>query len=278
MKEKECPVCLKKGYMNSKHRKNCFGEDADYKIKYIKHNSPGISSDILKNLYLIEKWSIPMIGKKFNLDNKSVCHILRHYEIPIRTIKETRNLAEYKSRIENTNLKKYGATNPLAKGTEPYKKRNQTVIDKYGCENVWQRMDLFIDNWNNLGKHSKISSLNKKLYEILNELNIDFTPEYSIKYNVEGKNKWKSFDAKIGNLLIEINGNYWHANPTIYNKDAVFYFPGSTLTAQEIWNLDEQKKHIANINGFDMIVIWEDEIKNAENVKQKIKNSINNKN
>ena len=58
-----------------------------------------------------------MIGEKFNLDNKSVCFLLRYYNIQIRTIKETRHLSEYKNRIEKTNLERYGAVNPLSKGT-----------------------------------------------------------------------------------------------------------------------------------------------------------------
>ena len=172
-KERICPVCKSNKVLSTGHRKKCFGNNPNYKIEYIKYNNPSICEEVLCELYLELKWSIPMIGEKFNLDNKSVCFLLRYYNIQIRTIKETRHLSEYKNRIEKTNLERYGAVNPLSKGTEPFNKRNKTVIDRYGCENVWQRLDLFIDDWNNLGKHSKISSLNKKLYTILNEINID---------------------------------------------------------------------------------------------------------
>ena len=275
---KSCPKCFKKiHHLNARHIKNCFGDDSDYKYKYIIHNFPEATQEEIHRLYEVEKWSTNMIRDRFSIDLKSVCYLLMYYGIKIRSIKETRELKEYKERIEKTNNEKYGAPNPLSKGTIPFKKRNQTVQDKYGCENVFQRLDLFIDNWGNFGKHSKISSLNAKLYNLLGSLGLSFAPEFSLKYRTEdGRPRWKSYDAKVGNLLIEINGNYWHANPAIYNEDDVFNFPKDTLTAKDIWELDKYKKDIAKENGYDFLCIWESEIKEDINeVKQRIKNSIN---
>lgn len=276
---KECPVCKSKKRLNPRHIKNCFGDDKDYKFKYILHNIPTLTYEEMHKLYVDEKWSIPMLCEKYVLDIKAICYLLNYFKIHIRSIKETRKLSEYKERIEKTNIERFGAINPLSKGTSAFHKRNQTVFDKYGCENVFQRLDLFINEWSNLGKRSKISSLNKSLYEILEDLGLSYTPEFSISYvSEDGKKRWKSYDAKIDNVLIEIHGNYWHANPNIYEETTVFQFPKSNVTAKEIWELDKYKESIANIHGYTLLTIWESEIKNKENVKQRIKDSLNNKN
>jgi hypothetical protein len=281
---KECPVCKRKiKHLNAKHIKNCFGDDKDYKIKYIVHNFPLLKDkDKIESLYNGEKYSIPMIcSYAGGADNKSVCNILKYYGIKIRTIKETRKLKEYKERFESTNIKRYGAINPLSKGTTVFHKRNQTVLDRYGCENVFQRLDLFIEEWNNSGPKSKISYLNKQVYAILDELGYKYKPEFCIKYKDEtGKARWKYYDAKVDNLLIEANGNYWHANPDIYDEEHEFIFPGNCKTkAKDIWKLDIYKIEIAKQNGFDVLTIWESEFnKSIENVKQKIKDKINKEN
>lgn len=45
---------------------------------------------------------------------------------------------DIKERALKTNLERYGATNPLARGTEPFNKRNNTVLEKYNVSNVFQ--------------------------------------------------------------------------------------------------------------------------------------------
>lgn len=276
---KECPICKKKvKQINARHIKKCFGDDKEYKFKYIIHNYPKATKEEIYKLYKIEKWSIPMICNHFLMDIKSVCYLINFYGIKIRSIKETRQLKEYKERFEKTNIEKYGAKNPLSKNTVPYIKRNQTVLDKYGCENVFQRLDLFVENWGNLGKHSQISYLNKFLYDVLREMEIEFKPEFHIKYKADdGKIRWKKYDAKVKNVLIEVNGDYWHANPIKYKETQEFVFPGGEkITAKQIWNMDKYKEEIALANGYTMLTIWENDIKqNKDKVIENIKNYIN---
>jgi hypothetical protein len=277
---KKCPICEKEiKQLNPRHIKNCFGDDPNYKYQYIIRNTPSATKEELNRLYVDEKWSTNMLRDHFLLDLKSICYLLNFYGIEIRTIKETRGLKEYKDRIETTNLQKYGAINPLSKGTKPFRKRNQTIVDKYGCENVFQRLDLFVKDWSSSNSRSKVSSLNKEIYKVLNELGIKYKPEHSISYRTEeGKPRWKSYDILVGDLIIEINGDYWHANPKKYKGDEIFYFPKSTLSAEDIWNLDKYKRDIAENHGYRYMVIWEEEVKNnLEYVKQIIKDSIDKK-
>lgn len=278
-KKKQCPVCNNYIYqINPKHIKKCFGDNKDWKYQYIIHNFPDLTRGKIKELYLEMKWSMNMIRDHYFLDLKSIDYLIKYYGFKTRTISESHHLKEYKERIESTNLERYGAINPLSKGTKPFKKRNKTVKDRYGCENVFQVMDEFISDWNSFGKNSMVSSLNKKVYSILDDLNIKFKPEFKIKYKDDkGCIRFKSYDIKIGRLLIEVNGDYWHANPNKYKSDDVFNFPKNTVTARDIWNMDIYKKEIAEAHDYDVLYIWESEFNSIENVIQKIKDQINKK-
>jgi hypothetical protein len=278
-KERECPFCNRVLLKGSGHVKICSKNDLDYKYKYIIHNFPKLDKETIHKLYNEDKWSLSMIKDKYGLDFKNIEYLILYYGYECRTIKQSHALREYKDRIESTNLKKFGAVNPLSRGTIPYHNRNKTVIDRYGCDNVFQVLGKFIDISKPHRCKSSISSLNRKLYNILNDLNVEFIPEYSLKYiDKDGKKRWKLFDAKVGNILIEANGNYWHANPNKYSENNVFNFPKSTTTAKQIWKDDLIKKELAEANGFTMLYIWESEFnKNINNVKEKIKNSINTK-
>ena len=62
------------------------------------------------------------------------------------------------------------------------------------------------------------------------------------------------YDKKI---IIEINGDYVHANPKIYKADDIIRLPGSSYTAHEKWERDLAKlTHFHNL-GYHVIVIWE---------------------
>ena len=274
---KTCPICEREiKQLNPKHIKNCFGDDKDYKIKFINHNFP-LTSDVN---YLVESYinkgdSLPILCKSVGgLDLKSMSYVLRYHNIDIRTIKETRHREEYKNRFEKTNIERYGYKNPLSKNTEPFNKRNKTVLDKYGVENVWQCIDDFVLTY---GSRSKISKLNSRIEEILKISILDYDSEFRIKYEFEGKSKWKFYDFKIGNFLLEVNGDYWHANPSKYKENDIFKFPKNELTAKDVWEIDKYKKQIAESNGYVVIYLWESEINkmNDGEILQYIKDKIN---
>lgn len=71
----------------------------------------------------------------------------------------------------------------------------------------------------------------------------------------------KSFDICLFNkFVIEVNGDFWHANPKLYKKDSVLKFPETDILAEDIWNRDEIKKKIAEDNGYIVRYIWEKEV------------------
>lgn len=58
-------------------------------------------------------------------------------------------------------------------------------------------------------------------------------------------------------IVIEINGDYWHANPKKYNANDIINYPYGKRKACEIWNKDKRKIKKLQKNGYQVIVLWE---------------------
>jgi len=66
----------------------------------------------------------------------------------------------------------------------------------------------------------------------------------------------------------------WHANPKYYDAADILDFPvnkkGNRLCAQDIWVRDNIRKQYLEINGYKVLIIWENEYKqNKEGTIQK---------
>lgn len=100
--------------------------------------------------------------------------------------------------------------------------------------------------WNNLSEEEKdnhlkkiftcyISKLETRIASILINNNISYTSQYWFKK--------RSFDFRLGksNILIEVQGDFWHANPKKYNENDTLNHPNKKITAKELWIKDEKK-------------------------------------
>jgi hypothetical protein len=94
-----------------------------------------------------------------------------------------------------------------------------------------------------------------KISQILTMLNIPHT----FSTHICGR----QFDFKIHNtnILIECNGDYWHANPHFYHPDDCISYPCNKKLAQDIWKADYAKHKLAVLQKFDVIYIYEHDIK-----------------
>lgn len=98
------------------------------------------------------------------------------------------------------------------------------------------------------GKHSK---LHKKISKYLGLENLDFESEKVIfRYRVDEIH----FEKKI---IIEINGDYIHANPNKFKADDLIIVRSSQYLAQNKWNYDQKRKEALESLGFKIFVIWE---------------------
>lgn len=89
-----------------------------------------------------------------------------------------------------------------------------------------------------------------------------------LEIEVPSKEKWMSsknrehnysYDFTYGNKIIEFNGDFWHANPSIFEETEMV--PVKNETAKNIWANDEIKINLAKENGYDVLIVWESEYK-----------------
>jgi very-short-patch-repair endonuclease len=127
---------------------------------------------------------------------------------------------------------------------------------------ITRRAKIFGLQRNNFGT-KYISSNEKILQKLLDELNITYIFQKRIDYN---KNKFYIADFLLNssNIILEAQGDYWHGNPK------VFPVPSNTQLLK-IAN-DAKRKSILEDLGYKVIYIWEyDLIHNYQQCKDIIK-------
>ena len=101
--------------------------------------------------------------------------------------------------------------------------------------------------------------------QFLKKLNV----EYQYQFEAKDIGRFYDFYLPKHNLLIEIDGDYWHGNPKIYKEDEL---KGHQKRAQRI---DEHKTKWALLHGIPIIHIWENDIrKNPKTVMETLKNRL----
>jgi very-short-patch-repair endonuclease len=114
------------------------------------------------------------------------------------------------------------------------------------------------------GKNSK---LHQKIAEQLALKELGFESEKVLfRYRVDEVN----FDKKI---IVEINGDYIHANPNKFSADDLIIVRQSQYLAQDKWNYDLKRKEALEVLGFKVFVIWESD--NLEERKLALINLLN---
>lgn len=312
-KETYCKACTEK----CSHAKNCYKqmlrklyEEALVHIdlkKELETKSPREVADILNTF-------------GYNFDFADVYRMMKDRDIPRRTVQESTRSEQRLNAFKKTCLEKYGAENVLSKGTSVYEKRNQTVKEKYGVDNVFQLddvkekikssifehygdyqgfydymkekflkkygvenpwqidyvqkkcMETKLENYGsvNCSNTHMNSSIHRKVSEFLSSLNIQHENENTklIRYYDDaGKLHWPVPDihllGQFSNIIIEVNGNYWHANPKLYKENDLIRRFGGYVKAGDIWEKDLERNHHIEKLGYKVLVIWEDEIENG---------------
>lgn len=141
---------------------------------------------------------------------------------------------------------------------------------------VWNE-DGFRNDYRNV-LIEKLHSTHSKLHDVIKkwiELNgfEDFESEQTIP-----STKLIADELDVNRkIIIEINGDYWHANPKIYNKNDKIQYPGKTIEARFVWSRDIKRRKILESMGYCVIDIWEkDFVENKMNeVKDKLKEKYN---
>ena len=100
-------------------------------------------------------------------------------------------------------------------------------------------------------RNGRLSKLHKKINNFLDLPNKGFVSEQIVgKYFVDEIN----IDKKI---IIEINGDYIHANPKFYKSEDTIKLCGKKYLAKEKWNYDFDRIEFLKKQGYTVVVIWE---------------------
>jgi G:T-mismatch repair DNA endonuclease (very short patch repair protein) len=127
--------------------------------------------------------------------------------------------------------------------------------------------------------HGAESRQEKEIAKALEQENIKYKKQFKLK-----KDKYYYFYDYLlidHNIIIEYNGTYWHCDPRKYSKE--HYNLSKKMYAHQIWERDLEKKLLAEQNGYDMIVLWEEDYRSLTNKEflektlEAVKNKINQK-
>jgi len=216
-------------------------------------------------------------------------------DIHIKTWKKRRKNPELYKDVNTTQIEywlKKGYTKEESE--EKIKERQKTfTIEK--CKNKYgEKKGLKIWNERQINWSEKIESMYSRglfvkfrkepyssdeieMIEIISE-RLNINPKYGrnqfYRYFREIKQTF-AYDFEFNKKIIEFNGDYWHCNPQIYKED--FFNKHKKMTAKEIWNYDKIKNDAIMNDGYQVLVIWENEYKNNKDATiQKCIDFINN--
>ena len=158
----------------------------------------------------------------------------------------------------------------------------QICIEKHGKlvgETIWQQRQ---DKWQlvlnsksseekariNLLKLTKGITFSKNERHIFEEIK-KVIPSTVHQFSIEYENKRQYvYDIMANNKIIEYNGDFWHSNPDLYYPE--FINKRTKVKASDKWELDSIKIKHAQNNGYEVLVVWENDFKkNKEEIINK---------
>ena len=157
------------------------------------------------------------------------------------------------------------------------KKLKESIFNKYGVENImdldWIRKksgESIKKSWSLKSYEERLketeysrscikytSKLELRIQEILNQNKITYTANgflYSYNFDIIFKNK----------TILEIQGDFWHANPLFYKKNDMLL---EGLSVKKVWDKDKKKKEKLEKNGYKIVYLWEFDINQMNDIE-----------
>jgi transposase/very-short-patch-repair endonuclease len=198
--------------------------------------------------------------------------IAKHLEFK-KDINETAKFYKVTRETVRKILKKHNIKSPNDDLIEYINSKKDYIIDKHknGYSMAEVRVELgigqttmynFCHRWGLELKYPIITSIERKIGELLTELGFKYERQFEVRR--------KRFDFYLFDLglFIETNGNYWHGNPKLHKT--------LDLTQLDAQLRDIRKIRLAAKLKKKLIFIWEDEINNKwDQVKSIITNLSN---
>jgi hypothetical protein len=90
---------------------------------------------------------------------------------------------------------------------------------------------------------------------ILTELSEDWVYEHETRFDYNAY--YPDFKIELKKIIIECYGTFWHADPRLFSPDHVVM---SNVLAKDIWEKDQKRINNLKSLGYNIIVIWEQDI------------------
>ena len=137
----------------------------------------------------------------------------------------------------------------------------ENFIRKYG-EDVGK---IKFDAVKNKSFSNKSQILFKEIDKRLGKLSVN--SKFAVKNNEEtlylffddGTCRICHPDYILNTHIIEFNGDYWHANPTIYKSNEEIVMYGNSISVKAIWEADKKRLQGIEKLGYKVFVVWESE-------------------
>jgi hypothetical protein len=128
--------------------------------------------------------------------------------------------------------------------------------------------EIYEKNMNNKNNGLYYSNISQELFKELDKTGNIESSYYGIKnheFGINAIDRYYFYDYVIPDKrkIIEFNGDYWHANPKLYESH--WQHPVSKKYAREIWMEDAKKIDIAINKGYNLFVVWETDYKKNPN-------------
>jgi hypothetical protein len=293
-KNKKCPFC-EEMISKSSHLKKCspnLPEDESY-ILMIEITNNCCVNDVVSEY--LNGSSLPDIKEKYGIPYKVMEKLLKIKGFKTRTIKESCNNKRL-DKSRKTVKTKYGVDN-VSKSDFFKQKKAETFYKKYGVDNIFKidgfgeyvtkicvekygvkrrtngelisktRKNFDSKKWEEIHQKTRLayqkryedgvvvdkykSKLEDLIEQSLSNIGIDFKRQKFVN--------GLSYDFHITNtnFLIEVNGDYWHANPKFYFSGETINYCGGLRLVDEVWSKDLDKHQNALKYDYKVIYLWE---------------------
>jgi hypothetical protein len=265
----KCKICdkeLKEKTSLYLHVSVCYGKERvekhcptyAYMAKY--EGRKDLSKKNLVKMYFNDKKSTPMIAEELNVNKGMLIATMHYYGLKLRSTAEaTKNMIK-RDGLWNKGLTKYDH-NSIMKYAKSRRGKNNPYYTAPNFEKRKKRnLEILKKAWKSFNSNRNPKSTEKRMSKILDAEQFSYNRNFSLSYYENGKTKWRLFDFLIENkLLIEMNGNYFHANPRMYGPDDEIVIHRSKRKAKDIWAYDDKKMKLGKDSGYKTLVLWEDE-------------------
>lgn len=150
------------------------------------------------------------------------------------------NSEKSRLKISETKLKRYGDSS-----YNNQEKCIKTCLEKYGVSHFFNSPKAIKSN----GK--RISKFQKRVYEEV----MKRYPDSILEKYLEDVRCSVDIYIPSTNKIIECHGDYWHCNPIKCSPD--YYNKAMKMTAQEVWDRDNDKKIKLERAGYTVEIVWE---------------------